>query len=1418
MTTANGSVPRSGREAALYFLDRGRAPVPVPLGERYPKGINGWEQGPVTRDSVDAFFPADVETGCGLLTGEPSGGLADADADCDEAVRAARVLLPATGWTSGRQSHPDAHRWYQVSHGTLTEAAEKFFDPTVPNKKGDGDHAGLLIELRYTGSYTLAFSAKHFRKGEPVTFSFAGSPAEVDAAELRAAVKRVAAASLLAKYWPGGARHDAALALAGGLLRAGWATDDAERFIEAVAVAAGDEEVRDRVRAVKDTAEALSAGKNVIGWPKLAAAVGKEVVAKVREWLGIRPERPSAMSPVRKIDPYQPFPVEALPAPIAEYIRQGALALGCDPAYLALPALAVVASAIGNTRTIRLKRGWEEPAIVWSAIVGDSGTLKSPAYLKAVAHLYRLQKKLLDQYKQDLARYVEELEEYKAEKRQAKEDGTDPGDPPEVPVRRRVVCSDTTIEKLAEILEDNPRGTLVARDELAGWLGSFGRYKSKQGGTDLPNWLEMFRAGTVIVDRKTGDRTTLYVPGAAASVTGGIQPGVLTRALTPEFLDAGLAARLLMAMPPKLPKQWTEVEVIPDVEQAYKDSLDRLLELDFDTKDGEKVPHVLDLSPDGKAAWVAFYNAWAREQAAAEGDLAAAFSKLEAYAARFALLHHVVTHVHLDVDDRRPVGVKSVEAGVTLCRWFAAEARRIYSILSESDDQRDARRLVEFIRSRGGRLTARALQKSNSRKYPDADQARAALDKLVQAGLGYWTRPEVGPKGGQPAQWFVLSTDGTTDPTDTTPEGEDDADGLGARHYPPPPDTTPQNSQEKPGSVGRVGSAIERNGVYEANGAGPPTGVVLSGASGVVTGDRGDDDGPVDASVSYVLVTAQTDVPMVVTAVGESSLVGLDTETTGLDPRTDRVRLLSLATDNIDGNTTVYVVDCFAVDPSPLWEALSTVTVVGHNLVFDIGFLARLGFEPGVCRDTLLMSQVLYAGDRSVKSHKLADCCQRELGEAISKEEQASDWSSLLTPDQLRYAALDASLTRRLHDVLVPKLAEAKLTATTAIENRALPAVAWLASAGVAFDKNGWTARAADAQGEADQLAAELDRVAPPKAQAEMFESGWKWDSPQHVAEALKAVGCAVADTDDDTLAALDHPLARLLRGYRAAKKLATTYGSKWLKDSYRDGRVYAGWRQLGANSGRMACAAPNLQNLPRDARYRRCFVAPPGRVLVKADYSQIELRIAAKVANEPAMIAAYRRGDDLHALTARVVLGKPDVDKSDRQLAKSVNFGLLYGMGAKAFRAYARSNYGVELTEEQTEQYRRAFFAAYPALRRWHSKVGGTQDRPIDTRTLAGRRCLNVVRFSEKLNLGVQGTGADGLKKALALLWERRAECPGARPVLAVHDEIVVECDTDRAAAAAAWLKQAMLDGMAPLVAPVPVEIEVTVSPTWGG
>src|SRR5262249_47560237 len=154
-----------------------------------------------------------------------------------------------------------------------------------------------------------------------------------------------------------------------------------------------------------------------------------------------------------------------------------------------------------------------------------------------------------------------------------------------------------------------------------------------------------------------------------------------------------------------------------------------------------------------------------------------------------------------------------------------------------------------------------------------------------------------------------------------------------------------------------------------------------------------------------------------------TDLVALDTETTGLDARADRARLLSLALDTSDGGTFSYLVDCFAVDPAPILEALAGKALVAHNAAFDLGFLARLGFTPaGAVHDTMLYSRLVYAGQDRTLKHTLAACVGRELGQALDKTAQVSDWSGPLLPGQLDYAARDVEVLRPLLDVLTKKI------------------------------------------------------------------------------------------------------------------------------------------------------------------------------------------------------------------------------------------------------------------------------------------------------------------------------------------------------------------------------------------------------------
>jgi len=550
-------------------------------------------------------------------------------------------------------------------------------------------------------------------------------------------------------------------------------------------------------------------------------------------------------------------------------------------------------------------------------------------------------------------------------------------------------------------------------------------------------------------------------------------------------------------------------------------------------------------------------------------------------------------------------------------------------------------------------------------------------------------------------------------------------------------------------------------------------------------------------------VRGETDLQGVLEALEGCGEVALDVETTGLDPRRDRVRLLSLATDR-----GTWIIDCFRQDPMPVLRALAGKRVVGHNLKFDLLFLwGRLPEVRTV--DTMLAAQVLEAGREQPVG--LGDLAARYLGERVGKELQASDWSGELSEAQLEYARRDVEVTLRLWRVLEDRLRAEGLWGTAVVEMRALPAVAWMEREGITVDAEAWRRLGLEAEAESRRLLGQL------WALTEHVPSLWgvNWDSPSQVREALRQLGIRVESTREEVLAEhSEQPVVRALLAYRHARKLASAYGEELLRYIHpQTGRIHPRWWQL-VSTGRMACREPNLQQLPRDARYRRCFVAADGHVLVKADYSQIELRVAAELAGERRMLEAFGRGQDLHELTARLVLGVREPGREDRQKAKAINFGLLYGMGAMGLRDYARLAYGVELTAEEAERLRGRFFETYSGLRRWHRSQ---REGEVATRTLGGRRRLGVSRYTEKLNTPVQGTAADGLKVALGLLWERRGELGGA-PVLAVHDEVVVEVPVERAEEPTRVLVACMRQGMERYLRRVPVEVEVSVGRSWAG
>ncbi len=473
-------------------------------------------------------------------------------------------------------------------------------------------------------------------------------------------------------------------------------------------------------------------------------------------------------------DCFRPFPVGALPEPVRGFIAAGAKAIGCDPSYLALPMLVAIASAIGNARRLELKRGWSAPAILWGAVVGESGTSKTPAFKLVMRPVRERQRKALDRLAEEMKQYEIEFARWEKEMAAWKRDKNTTSDPPakpDEPQTERVIVSDVTVEALAPILQANPRGLLLARDELAGWIGSFDRYAGKSGaGADSANWLSMFNAESIIVDRKTGMPRTIHVPQAAMCVTGGIQPGILQRALGTEHRESGLAARLLLSCPPRRAKQWTEADIDPKAEAEMVRLFDRLYELQpTESEDGESRPALVRLAPEAKVAWTTYYDAHAQEQTDLTGDLSAAWSKLEEYAARLALVVHFTRWAANDpmLANANVVDIDSMTAGIQLTTWFKGEARRVYTLLSESDTDRDRRRLIEWIERKGGTVTAREVQQG-CRWLKEPGTAEAALENLVKTGRGHWREAASTTRGGRPSRVFTLSTSSTVYETEAT--------------------------------------------------------------------------------------------------------------------------------------------------------------------------------------------------------------------------------------------------------------------------------------------------------------------------------------------------------------------------------------------------------------------------------------------------------------------------------------------------------------------------------------------------------------------------------------------------------------------------------------------------------------------------
>jgi hypothetical protein len=447
----------------------------------------------------------------------------------------------------------------------------------------------------------------------------------------------------------------------------------------------------------------------------------------------------SVSTPPQAASEWVPFPTDALPAVLSRYVHEAARALDCDESFLALPLLSMAGGCVGTTRVVVVKRGsHREAPIIWSVIVAASGTKKSPAMDEVLKPLYRAEDAALQDHQSDLKGHELEILSYDRELKEWKKGKSSARTPPRKPERpepRRYVVSDTTVEALGPILSANPRGVTLARDELAGWVGSFDRYAAR-GGSDAPSWLQCWSARPLRVDRRGSG--PIRVPMAAVSVSGTIQPGTLRRVMTDALRESGLLARLLVTEPPRRRHRWTDADIAPETAKALSRIVDALLALEHThDPDGNLVAVDVPLSEPARDTFKEWYDRHAGETFEADDELASALAKIEAYVLRFALLFELVEAAARG-ERASTVGVEAMRSAIVLADWFSREADNVYARLAESPDESGLRALEDWIRRRGGAATVADLARSGARRYRNGNAAQEALDRLAETGRGVW--------------------------------------------------------------------------------------------------------------------------------------------------------------------------------------------------------------------------------------------------------------------------------------------------------------------------------------------------------------------------------------------------------------------------------------------------------------------------------------------------------------------------------------------------------------------------------------------------------------------------------------------------------------------------------------------------------
>lgn len=563
----------------------------------------------------------------------------------------------------------------------------------------------------------------------------------------------------------------------------------------------------------------------------------------------------------------------------------------------------------------------------------------------------------------------------------------------------------------------------------------------------------------------------------------------------------------------------------------------------------------------------------------------------------------------------------------------------------------------------------------------------------------------------------------------------------------------------------------------------------------------------------YINSNCENTVSKMLKSIASEKHYSIDIETTGLNPRKDKLCVFTIGIYN-----AIYIIHLSLMENEKdvLDSIMDIINQNGkmwilHNAKFDIQFLLSKGYviNSVTLFDTMVAESLLLQGNAKGKL-TLQAVVKKYLDITLNKEEQCSDWMTELSEHQIEYVVKDVCY---LSDVMNAQIMETEKYPSDVykmlhIENNAILPLACMEYNGIMYD----TDKAIVLK---DKLSRELT------IQFGKFEEqGVNLNSPVQLKKYLHGNGIYVNSTDKDELVKYKkYPLVVEVLKYKKLIKLIQNIDSMLSVVDSSSQRIYATYFQNLTSTGRITCAKPNLQGIPHGQEIRSLFRAPKGKKFVIGDYSQMELRIMAVVANEEKMIQAYVDERDLHTTTASLIneVAYDEVTSEQRKMAKAFNFGLIYGMWVRTFIRYARTNYDVELSEGKASSYIAKFFEEYPAI---YNRIQEMKYKQEDFECSLGGRCRTWSSFPDfkvRCNYTVQATGADILKLALDYVYNRIILPGYGILVLSVHDEIVLEVEEEKANEVAKLLKCCMEEaGDVFLQKRVPVVVDVSVGNDW--